>query len=524
MINSNVSKRQVQKNPKDFRVLFVYPNMQMSSLAPISIATLSGLLKENGFDVDLFDTTLYITPYSTDTNKEKVYLSKVRPFDWEERGIVPKTGDVLVDFGRKVGEYNPDLIAFTVFENSWMMADALLRSLRRPVRTIVGGVFATFAPDIVLEHPKVDYVCRGEGEWPLLALCKSLCAGKSTDKIPNIWAKVDGTIVRNAIGVAQKLDDLPLPDWSIFEKKSFYRPMQGHVWRTIGVETQRGCPFGCTYCNSPANAELYKSEQAGKYYRKKSIKRVAAELENARKSVNPELIYFVTDNFLAMTDSEFDKFAEMYQDYRIPFWMNTRAETVDIRRAERLDLMNCLRMNIGIEHGNEKFRAEVLGRHVPTASYLKAFQACSGREFVCVANSIIGFPDETRDLAFDTIELNRALPEDIEATGAFIFTPYHGTKLRERAVRKGYLQPSTICSATVTNSSILNMPSFTPEAIKGLCRVFSFYTKMPQSRWPEIAHAELFDEMGEMAFQKLSHEYKEAYVATSKVPAIPKID
>lgn len=518
------SNRQVQKNPRDFRILFVYPNMQMSSLAPISIATLSGLLKENGFDVDLFDTTLYVTPYSTDTNQEKVYLSKVRPFNWEERGIVPKTGNVLVDFGRKVEEHNPDLIAFTVFENSWMMTDALLNSLRCPVLTIVGGVFATFAPEVVLGHPKVDYVCRGEGEWPLLSLCKALCAGKSTDRIPNIWAKVDGAIVRNAIGLAQNLDDLPLPDWSIFEKQSLYRPMQGHVWRTIGVETQRGCPFGCAYCNSPANAELYKSEQAGKYYRKKSIKRIAAELENARKSVNPELLYFVTDNFLAMTDSEFSEFAEMYQDYRIPFWMNTRAETVNELRADGLDIMNCLRMNIGIEHGNEKFRAEVLNRSVSQATYLKAFRACSGHKFVCVANSIIGFPDETRDLAFDSIELHRALPEDIEATGAFIFTPYHGTKLRERAIRKGYLKPDTICTATVTNSSLLNMPLFTAEAIKGLCRVFSFYTKMPKNRWPEIAQAELFDEMGEMAFQKLSHEYNEAYLATSRVHAMPEID
>ena len=54
----------------------------------------------------------------------------------------------------------------------------------------------------------------------------------------------------------------------------------------------------------------------------------------------------------------------MYMDYKIPFWMNTRAETITEHRAESLEDMNMLRMNIGIEHGNTEYRKKYLKRNV----------------------------------------------------------------------------------------------------------------------------------------------------------------
>ena len=45
-------------------------------------------------------------------------------------------------------------------------------------------------------------------------------------------------------------------------------------------------------------------------------------------------------------------------------------------------------------------------------------------------------PDETRDLIFDTINFVRKLPDTIDATGAFIFAPYHGTPLRTLAIER----------------------------------------------------------------------------------------
>ena len=513
-----MAKKTVFKKPQDFRVLFVYPNIQMSALAPQSIGYLSAVLKRAGFTVDLFDSTFYASPLTTDTNEEKVYLSIVKPFSWKERNITPKTTDMIADFRKKVDDFQPDLVAVSVVENTWFIADAMLSALDDDIPIVVGGVFATYAPEIVIRHPRVDYLCRGDGELPLLNLCQAMAAGADTTVVPSLWAKVGGQIHRNPIGQGIAMDDLPFPDWSIFEEQSLYRPMQGRVYKTMGVETQRGCPYKCTFCNSPSNVTLYREEKAGSFYRKKSVKRVAEELEFMQSRYGPEFIYFVVDTFLAMSDRELDEFSEMYQSFRIPFWMNTRAETVNEVRADHLEKMNCLRMNIGIEHGNEEYRKRVLLRAVSNERMLEAFQACAGRSFTTVANSIIGLPQETRELAFDTIAFNRQLPKDIEASGAFIFTPYHGTPLRAEAVKQGYVSDDSICSLNVTKGSILDMPQFRAEEIQGLCRVFSFYVKMPEERWNDIAVAEVFTEEGERAFEVLRKEFLAHYRRSTTAP------
>lgn len=513
-----MAKKRTYKRPQDFRVLFVYPNIQMSALAPQSIGYLSAVLKRAGFTVDLFDSTFYASPLTTDTNEEKVYLSIVKPFSWKERNIQPKTTDMIADFRKKVDDFQPDLLAVSVVENTWYIADAMMSAVDNDIPTIVGGVFATYAPEIVIRHPKVDFVCRGDGELPLLALCEAMAAGAGATTIPNLWAKTDGQVHHNPIGQGIAMDDLPFPDWSIFEEQSLYRPMQGRVYKTMGIETQRGCPYKCTFCNSPSNVILYREEKAGSFYRKKSVKRIAEELEFMQSHYGPEFIYFVVDTFLAMSDRELDEFSEMYQSFRIPFWMNTRAETVNEERANHLEKMNCLRMNIGIEHGNEEYRKRVLLRAISNQRMLEAFKACAGRSFTTVANSIIGLPQETRELAFDTIGFNRQLPKEIEASGAFIFTPYHGTPLRAEAVKQGYVSEDSICSLNVTKGSILDMPQFRAEEIQGLCRVFSFYVKMPEERWEDIAVAERFDDAGERAFTEIREDFLANYRKSSANP------
>ena len=55
-------------------------------------------------------------------------------------------------------------------------------------------------------------------------------------------------------------------------------------------------------------------------------------------------------------------------------------------------------------------------------------------------NNIVGFPDETRALAFDTIRLNRMIKAD--SFNAYFFTPYRGTPFRQYCIDKGYLKPN----------------------------------------------------------------------------------
>ena len=118
-------------------------------------------------------------------------------------------------------------------------------------------------------------------------------------------------------------------------------------------------------------------------------------------------------------------------------------------------------------------------------------------------NNIIGFPDETRELAFDTIEINRQFNSDTVLCSTYM--PFHGTELREYAEKKGYIAPGTICSVSNSDESMLTMPQWDKKDIANLRNVFAMYVKFPKERWPEINKAETDPEI----FEKLSAEFIE---------------
>ena len=505
---------------KDFKILIFYPNLHMSALMPQSVGIFTALLKQEGYPLDLFDCTYYedidSLTLGKNTNEEKVENRNVHKYDnteWHEKGVKPKNG-IVEAFKKKVTTFKPDLILVSVLESTYYLAIDLLNAIPekdRTFKTFFGGVFATYAANKIIQNDLVDYVCRGEGEGAVVEMANALSSGGRIDQIKNCTVKGDGNIFRNNMRAPIDIDTVPIPDWDLFESGSLYRPMQGEIWRAVGLETQRGCPYTCTFCNSPSNNVEYKAETGGKFHRKKSITRLKKELDFLVKKYDPNLIYFVVDTFLAMSNREFDELKELYSDYKIPFWMNTRAETINEYRAAGLAEMNMLRMNIGIEHGNYEYRRNYLKRNVKNEVQIRAFEIAAEHDYASCANSIIGMPDETRDLIFDTINFVRKLPDNIDATGAFIFAPYHGTPLRDLAIRKGYIKDEEICSLSNTSESMLRMPTISKNEIQGLAKTFSLYTKFPKERWPEIKIAESDDAEGTKMMDKLGKEFDQTY-------------
>jgi len=508
------------RKPEDFRILLFYPNLHMSALMPQSMGIFTTLLQDEGYKVDLFDCTYYQDiddiNLGKNTTVEKIDNKQVRKHDdgeWEKKGAKKKIG-IKEDFLKKINEFKPDLILCSVLESTYYLALQLLEAVPKKnatYKTLFGGVFATYAPEVCISSKVIDYVCKGEGEEAIKEFCEKLVTGDRIDNIKNFNVKGNGTIYRNGLRAGVDINTIPIPNWDLFEKGSIYRPMQGKIYRAVGLETQRGCPYTCTFCNSPSNNVIYKAETNKIFHRKKSIKRMKVELDYLVKKYDPELIYMVVDTFLAMSERDFDEFKEMYMDYKIPFWMNTRAETINAHRAKGLEEMNMLRTSIGVEHGNTEYRKNYLKRNVSDDVQIKAFEILADHKYVSCANAIIGMPDENRDLIFDTINFMRKLPNNVDATGAFIWAPYHGTPLRELAIEKGYIDKDVIASISNTAYSMLNMPSISKEEITGLAKTFSYYVKFPKDRWGDIRKAEESNDAGLEMHSKLGKEFDEKY-------------
>lgn len=496
-----------ENKSKDFKVLFIYPNTMMATLVPMSISILYPCLKSKGFQVELFDTTYYKTE-DISFEEKKVELLQVKEFRLDEKGVTFKKSDIFEDLREKVETYKPNLIAVTIVEDTFSLALSLLESIEMyDIPVIAGGVFATNVPGEVIKEKNIDLICIGEGEEVLVELCEKMYNGEDYTQIKNLWIKENGRIIKNPVRGVVDLDELPFIDYDIFEKKRLYRPMYGKIYTMIHVELDRGCPFNCTYCEAPQLRQLYK-ENGHIYYRRKSVKRAKAELEHLVKKYEPDYINFNAESFLARPVGELNEFAEMYKEIGLPFWCQTRPETVTEEKIKTLKEMGCKNTQFGIECGNEEFRAKVLNRHYSNKKLIKNLRLVKKYGIDYTVNNIIGFPDETRELIFETIEINRQInPSTINC---YIFTPYKGTSLYRYCLEKGYLDKKSKVHQLLDGAP-LKMNSITYEELKGLQRTFPLYSKMSKSLWEKIRIAERFDEEGNKMFQELREEYYEKY-------------
>lgn len=493
------------------RILLVYPNIHGMNMLPPAMGLFTAILRREGHVVDLFDSTNWIIPEERfDSDKEKEKNLTVRPFDDTKLWSEVRHTDVCEDFRNKVLSFEPNLLAVSVTEDIFPVAQRLLSRVDDlNIPTIIGGVFATFAPELCLNLPQVDMVCVGEGEHLLAELCRRIDQGQSYVDIPGLWTKGPLGIRANPIGPPVDFSNNPRIDLSLFDESRLYRPMQGKIWRMLPVETHRGCPYQCTYCNSPAQQRLYLGETGKSYFRQKRFDAVRDELLYYKHNLKAEAFYFWADTFFAYTDRDFDAFCEVYQDIRLPFWCQSRPETIRRERLERLQELGLFRIALGIEHGNEAFRKKLLRRNVSNKTMISQFAILNELGLKYSVNNIMGFPTETRELAFDTIELNRHVKAD--SANAYSFSPFHGTVLRKMAEDLGYCDKDLI-ARSVMKPTLLNMPQFPPQAIEGLRRCFTFYVRMPKDRWPEIERAEALTPEGDSLWEALREECLEKYV------------
>jgi anaerobic magnesium-protoporphyrin IX monomethyl ester cyclase len=206
----------------------------------------------------------------------------VVPFSMEDKGIRIKDTSWSKDLLAHVEKYKPDLIGLSTTEDMYELGLLFLETIKdykikNNVPVIAGGVFPTFAPEIVIKEKLIDLVCVGEGENALIQLCKKIEDKQHYNDITNCWVKTLGpeylkdrnVIQKNPISKPVDINTNPMIDISLFEENRLYRPMGGKVYKMFPVETIRGCPYTCKFCNSPTQMDLYKDQADGGYFRKK---------------------------------------------------------------------------------------------------------------------------------------------------------------------------------------------------------------------------------------------------------------
>lgn len=472
------------------KVLFVYPNDYINIGIPQGIACLSAVLKSSGHTVDVFDYTFIKTEDQKQCDDERAGEGIFLKTDFTIEDLVaddPVT-DLNEEFANKLEQFSPDLICLSAMTSTYDSGVALIEIARRrgliKCMVIAGGVHPTIDPEDALQFEAIDGICIGEGERFIVELCRRISQGIEINDLENFGYRTGSGIKINPIGKFVDLNELPIPDWEIFDKRHLFRPFMGKIYNGGFYVMSRGCPFSCTYCVNYSLRNRMKG--CGAYFRFQSPAKTISDLTFLKEKLNVTWLKFADDSIMGFNDEYLRELHKGLKPLDIMFGCSVRPETTTPDKVSLLKEMGCVAMSVGVESGNEELRRSVLNRRMTNDDITTAIKIITEHGIRVSTFNMIGLPGEGREDIFKTIQLNREM--NVEACNTYIVYPYPGTALAQRC--KTVYRDGNGNFIPVENAAEFALSKLSPAEIRGIMKVFNLYLKLPQELWPIIRIAE----------------------------------
>ncbi len=327
--------------------------------------------------------------------------------------------------------FKPDLAGFATYSQNMDEVYALCRLLKRAVpgvKTVLGGLYASFLPEECLAAPEVDYAVAGEGEETLA----ELAAGALVSSIKGLIFRGEGGLVRNQPRpLAQNLDALPLPAWHLADLDVYSLAPNRAVTRgrKASVLTARGCAYRCSFCT-------HHYGYAGSS-RKRAAADVVREIALLAGTYGVKELRFEDCTFTADPARVMEICRGMRAAKLDLVWnCDVRADTASPELFSEMYAAGCRRVFIGVESASEKILNSLAmkkGLHLEQASRAVALARAHGMRVT--ASFVIGVPGETEATARETYEFALRLAPDYAMFSALV--PSVSSELFDRARREG---------------------------------------------------------------------------------------
>src|SRR3990172_4999625 len=384
--------------------------IRIMGFPPIGIMSLSSVLKQAGHEVTMFDQANPETP-----------------------------NDVIID---EIRRQRPALVGLSFLSTTISpYAKILARQIRAAdpkVKIAFGGVFASLNRQFVkLQVPEIDFVCRGDGEQLILDLAERL---DDPDSVAGVtWQEKGGKLRHNANRTLERnLDQWPFPDreslaLDFVESMPLDVPAVLSLERFTTMQTSRGCPWPCVFCDIPIFNE-------GKW-RSRSPEHVIAEFKQLQAD-GYGAVYFVDDHFL-LQPKRIQAICKGINDNGIDIqWgCEGRVDSTCMELFPAMAKAHCRTLMFGIESGSQKIldrlKKEQTLEEIETAVN-KAKDA--GIEIVH-GFFVVGSPDETEADMRQSFKFASKLR--IDTFGFNRLCVYRGTPLWQEYVRRGLVNDAT---------------------------------------------------------------------------------
>jgi anaerobic magnesium-protoporphyrin IX monomethyl ester cyclase len=207
------------------KIIFVqsYLGRKEPAIMPIGLSYLATMVPEH--DLKLIDLNICENPYEELAKTLKTFVPDI----------------VCISLRNIDSQQRKELF---YYYKEFPKALKVIRTILPDVAIIAGGAgFSMFPRKIMERHEEIDFGVYLEGEDVFPALINNLSAPHD---IHNIFYRRNGKVFFSKPGGLPDFRSLPIPRKDILNMER-YKKDQG----AIGVQTKRGCPFKCAYCNYP---------------------------------------------------------------------------------------------------------------------------------------------------------------------------------------------------------------------------------------------------------------------------------
>ena len=436
VMNGRKIKRVLYVNPPDVdESIFDYDVAKRgrgNNYPSYGIGILTAQLSRLGYETDIINLNheLLKKVYYSKNSKDFNYLN-----EWQD----------LID--EKVKKFKPDIIGvsclFSVTHNSFKKVCKYIKNNFQNLPVIVGGVHVSHDLDGVFKDlDGVDFVCMYEADLALPNLfniingkkdIKDLAqfAFKSKDKIVSFKKRLvpDG----HTMSVMPAYEKMDIKDHSKYGTIGSWHGMLKKDIVVSTAQSNRGCRASCTFCN----VRTYH----GKTVRHRTVDSVVDELLRLQNDYGVEHIVWLDDDLLKDHKRTLEMFNEMVKRNLRLTWDATNGVIAHSLKQKEIVQgayeSGCIGLHIGIESGNPEILKQIrkpgtVETFIEASEILKMYPKINTRALL-----MLGFPNETLSMIFDTIELAEKI--NFDWANLSILQPWKGTPIYEEMSDAGLL-------------------------------------------------------------------------------------
>lgn len=357
-------------------------------IEPLGVMHLAGIARKMGVEVKIF---LY------------------KDFDFE-----PLFEDIRT--------FKPDLVGFSVWTGAHTQSFVAAERVRRMgISVVIGGPHATYFSDDCAVH--ADRVAKGDGFRILRYMLGDALPSGVHEGPQGIFFDSEA-----------KADEFPLPDRDVVYER--YPDLGANPIKSMMCST--GCPFSCSYCNSPYLNEMYGGFK--NVFRVRPIDDLIREARAVADRWGVKMFYFQDDIF-GFDVKWLEEFAPRWRrEVGVPWHCQIRLELtredIGLRRLELFREGLCSGITLAIESGSDFLREFVLLRPMPHELIVEGCNRIMDLGFTLRTEQILQVPFSNLETDLQTLALN----VEINPTMAWcsILAPFGETDMGKIAKRFGF--------------------------------------------------------------------------------------